>query len=142
METRFIFFPGNNAPSLVRAAAAVYWVVFLVFSVRIVVGVGVPPFSTPREVEAALTVFGLLSAITIFYAFTIMRLSAGKLWARNVALLLTGFLIMVALYHLFSDGLSSEKNNVVGLLIIVAETVAGLFLLTSESSRWFKSMAR
>lgn len=49
---------------------------------------------------------------------------------------------MVALYHLFSDGLSSEKNNVVGLLIIVAETVAGLFLLTSESSRWFKSMAR
>jgi hypothetical protein len=101
--------------------------------------VGVPPFSTPQEVEGALTAFGLFSAITIFYAFTIMRLSAGKLWARNVALFLTALLIVTTLYHLFSDGLSSEQNNVVGLLTIAAETVAGLFLLTSESTSWFKS---
>ncbi|NYH27242.1 hypothetical protein [Paraburkholderia bryophila] len=138
-ETKFIFFPDNNAPSLVRAAAAVYWIAFLVFSVRIAVGVGVPPFSTPQEVEGALTAFGLFSAITIFYVFTIMRLSAGKLWARNVALFLTALLIVTTLYHLFSDGLSSEQNNVVGLLTIAAETVAGLFLLTSESTSWFKS---
>jgi len=88
---------------------------------------------------AAITVFGLLFAILIFYAFTIMRLSAGKLWARNVALFLTALLIMTALYHLFADGLSSERNNVVGLISIAAETVAGLFLLRSESTLWFKS---
>jgi hypothetical protein len=101
--------------------------------------VGVPPFSTPREVEASITAFGLLSAILIFYAFTIMRLSAGKLWARNVTLFLTAFFIMTILYRLFADGLSSEQNNVVGLISVAAETVAGLFLLTSESITWFKS---
>jgi hypothetical protein len=138
-ETKFIFFPGNNTPNLVRAAVAVYWIAFSVFFVRIGLGVGVPPFSTPREVEAAITVFGPLSAVLIFYAFTIMRLSAGKLWARNVALFLTAFLIMTTLYHLFADGLSSEQNDVVGLISIAAETVAGLFLLTPESTTWFKS---
>jgi hypothetical protein len=138
-ETKFVFFPGNNTPNLVRAAVAVYWIAFLVFFVRIVRGVGVPPFNTLREVEAAITVFGLLCAVLIFYAFTIMRLSAGKLWARNVALFLTVLLIMTTLYHLFSDGLSSERNNVVGLVSIAAETVAGLFLLSSESTAWFKS---
>ncbi|MFT4439476.1 hypothetical protein [Caballeronia sp. 15715] len=138
-ETKFIFFPGNNTPNLVRAAVAVYWSTFAVFFVRIIHGVGVPPFSTPREMGAAITVFGLLFAILIFYAFTIMRLSAGKLWARNVALFLTALLIMTALYHLFADGLSSERNNVVGLISIAAETVAGLFLLRSESTLWFQS---
>jgi hypothetical protein len=138
-ETKFIFFPGNDTPNLVRAAVAVYWIAFSVFFVRIVRGVGVPPFSTPRELDAAITVFGLLSAVLIFYAFTIMRLSAGKLWARNVALVLTAFLIITTPYHLFADGLSSEQNNVVGLISIAAETVAGLFLLTSESTIWFRS---
>jgi hypothetical protein len=138
-ETKFIFFPGHNTPNLVRAAVAVYWIAFSVFSVRIVFGVGVPPFSTPREVEATITVFGLLSAVLIFYAFTIMRLAAGKVWARNVTLIFTAYLIITTLYHLFAHGLSSKQNNVVGLMGIAAETVAGLFLLTSESTTWFKS---
>jgi uncharacterized membrane protein len=135
----FIFFPDNHTPKIVRAAVAVYWIAFSVFLVRIVRGVGVPPFSTPQEVEGAITVFGLFSAVLIFYAFVIMRVAAGKLWARNVALFLTALLIITALYHLFTDGLSSEQNNVVGLITIAAETVAGLFLLTSESTTWFKS---
>jgi hypothetical protein len=138
-KTKFSFFPGNNTPKSVRAAVAVYWIAFSVFFVRIGLGVGVPPFSTPREAEASITAFGLLSAILIFYAFTIMRLSAGKLWARNVALFLTAFFIITILYRLFADGLSSEQNNVVGLISVAAETVAGLFLLTSESTTWFKS---
>jgi hypothetical protein len=138
-ESKFTFFPGNNTPNLVRAAVAIYWIAFSVFFVRLVSGVGVPPFSTPREVEAAITVVGLLSVVLMLYAFTIMRLSAGKLWARNVALFLTAFFIITILYHLFADGLSSEQNNVAGLITIAAETVAGLFLLTSESTAWFKS---
>jgi hypothetical protein len=52
---------------------------------------------------------------------------------------LTAFFIMTILYRLFADGLSSEQNNVVGLISVAAETVAGLFLLTSESTTWFKS---
>jgi hypothetical protein len=138
-ETKFIFFPGNNTPNLVRAAVAIYWIAFLVFFVRIGLGVGIPPFSTRPEVIGAITVFGLFSIFLIFYAFTIMRLSAGKIWARNLALFLTALLIVTTLYHFFADGLTSERNNVVGLIIIVAETVAGLFLLTSESTTWFKS---
>ncbi|WCM22498.1 hypothetical protein NDK50_31290 [Paraburkholderia bryophila] len=141
-ESRFIFFPGNNAPRLVRVAAAVYWIVFLEFVFRIVVGVGVAPFGTHQQVETALTLFGLLAAMTISYAFTIMRLSAGKLWARNVALVLTAFLIATTLYHLASGALSFGRNDIVGLIIVVAETVAGIFLLTSESTTWFKSKVR
>ncbi|WP_146120265.1 hypothetical protein [Paraburkholderia sp. BL21I4N1] len=139
--TRFIFFPGNDAPNRVRAAAAVYWIAFLVVLVRIVIGVGVPPFGTPTEIEGALTLFVLFSAFFIFYALTIMRLSAGKIWARNVALCLTALLVLTNLYQLVSRGLSSEQNNVVGLTIIAAEAVAGLFLLTSESKTWFRSKA-
>jgi hypothetical protein len=138
-ESKFIFFPDNKAPNLVRAAVAAYWFAFSVFFVRVGFGVGVPPFNTPREIEAAITVFGLLSAILVFYAFTIMRLSAGKLWARNITLFLTALLIVTTLYHLFAEGLSFVQNNVVGLISIGAETVAGLFLLTSESTTWFKS---
>ncbi|QIE26660.1 hypothetical protein SBC1_40640 (plasmid) [Caballeronia sp. SBC1] len=138
-KIKFIFFPGDNTPNSARTAVAVYWITFSVFFVRIGIGVGVPPFSTPREVEAAITVFGLLSTILIFYAFTIMRLSAGKLWARNVALFLTAFIIITTLYRLFADGPSSEQNNVVGLISVAAQTVAGLFLLTPESTTWFKS---
>jgi hypothetical protein len=138
-ETKLTFFPGNTAPNLVRAAVAIYWIVFSVSFVRICLGVGIPPFSTRPEVVGALTVFGLFSAFLIFYSFIIMRLSAGKLWARNVALFLTAFLIVITFYHLFADGLSSERNNVVGLISIAAETVAGLFLLTSKNTAWFKS---
>jgi hypothetical protein len=138
-ESKLIFFPGNNTPNLVRAAVAIYWAAFSVVFVRIVFGVGVPPFRTPHEVVAAVTLFGLLSALLICYAFTIMRLSAGKIWARNVALFLTALPIITILYHLFADGLSSEQNNIVGLISIAAETVAGLFLLTSKSTGWFKS---
>jgi len=138
-KIKFIFFPGNNTPNSARAAVAVYWITFSVFFVRISLGVGVPPFNTPQEVEGAITLFGLLSAILIFYAFTIMRLSAGMLWARNVALFLTAFIIITTLYRLFANGLSSEQNNVVGLIIVAAQTVAGLFLLTPESTTWFKS---
>ncbi|OTP75526.1 hypothetical protein PAMC26510_13880 [Caballeronia sordidicola] len=89
--------------------------------------------------EGAITVFGLLFAILIFHAFVIMRLSAGKLWARNVALFLTAFFIVTTLYRLFASGLSSEHNNVLGLIIFAAETVAGVFLLTPKSTAWFKS---
>lgn len=138
-ETNFIFFPGNNTPNWIRAAVAVYWIGFAVFIVRIVRGVGLPRFSTRPEIEAAITVFALLSAISVFYAFTIMRLSAGKLWARNLTLLFTAYLIITSLYHLSAHGLSSDQNNAMGLIIIVAETAAGLFLLTSESTAWFKS---
>jgi hypothetical protein len=142
-ETRFIFFPDNNAPNLVRAAVAIYWVAFLIFSFRIVFGgIGVPPFRTRPEVEGAITVFGLLSVVLIAYAFTIIRISAGKLWARNVGLFLTAFVIVTTLYRLFVHGLSSEPDNVVGLLSVAAETVAGLFLLTPESTTWFKSKIR
>ncbi|WP_281662913.1 hypothetical protein [Paraburkholderia fungorum] len=81
----------------------------------------------------------VFSCFRPYRAFTIMRLSAGKIWARNVALFLTALLIITILYHLFADGLSSEQNNIVGLISIAAETVAGLFLLTSKSTGWFKS---
>jgi hypothetical protein len=100
---------------------------------------GVPPFNTASEREAAITLLGLLSVFLISYAFVIMRLSAGKLWARNLALCVTTFLIVATLYHLFSDGLPSLQNNVVGLINIALETGAGLFLLTSRSAAWFKS---
>ncbi|WP_144022109.1 hypothetical protein [Caballeronia sordidicola] len=138
-ETKFIFFPSNNTPNFVRAAVVVYWIGFAVFFFRIVHGTGVPPFLTRPEVEGAITVFGLLFAILIFHAFVIMRLSAGKLWARNVALFLTAFFIVTTLYRLFASGLSSEHNNVLGLIIFAAETVAGVFLLTPKSTAWFKS---
>jgi hypothetical protein len=138
-ETIFIFFPGNDAPHSVRAAVAVYWIAFLVFFVRFGLQVGVPPFSTPPEVKVAITVFGLFSALLIFDAFTVMRISAGKLWARNVALFLTAIVLLLTVYRLFSGGLSSEQNNVVGLINVAAETVAGLLLLTPESTAWFKS---
>lgn len=134
-----IFFPGNHTPDPVRAAVAIYWVVFLVFLVRFVLQVGVPPFNTPREVKASITVFGLLSAVLIFYAFTIMRLSHGKLWAKNVALFSTALGIVATVYSLFAHGLSSEKDNVVGVISVTANTVAGLFLLTPKSTAWFKS---
>ncbi|AMM16053.1 hypothetical protein AX768_17625 [Burkholderia sp. PAMC 28687] len=138
-ETKFIFFPGNNTPNFVRAAVAVYWIGFAAFFFRIVHGTGAPPFLTRPEVEGAITVFGLFSAILIFHAFVIMRLSAGKLWARNIALLLTAFVITTTLYRLFASGLSYEQSNVLNFIIIAAETVAGLFLLTPESTAWFKS---
>ena len=135
----FIFFPGNNTPDPVRAAVAIYWIVFLVFLVRFVRQVGVPPYSAPRDVEASITVFGLLSAVLIFYAFTIVRLSHGKLWAKNVALFATALGIIATVYSLFAHGLSSEKNNVVGVISVAANIVAGLFLLTPKSAAWFKS---
>jgi hypothetical protein len=135
----FIFFPGNNTPDPVRAAVAIYWLVFLVFFVRLCLQVGVPPFNTRQEVEAAITAFVLFSALLIFYAFTIIRLSDGKLWARNVALFWTAFGIVATLHSLFSHGLSSEQNNVVALISVAANSVAGLFLLTAKSTAWFKS---
>jgi hypothetical protein len=138
-KTKFVFFPGNNTPNSVRAAVAVYWITFTVFFVRIGFGVGVPPFSTRPEVQAAITAYGLLSAVMLFDAFTIARLSAGKLWARNVTLFLTALVTVATLYRLFAHGLSSEQNNVVGVIIVAAEAVAGLFLLTPESTAWFKS---
>lgn len=138
-KTRFIFFPGNNTPISVRIAVAIFWITFSVFFVRIGFGVGVPPFSTPQQVEGAITAYGLFSALLIFDAFTIMRISAGKLWARNVALVLTALVIMATLYRLFTDGLSLEHNNVVGLVNVIAVTVAGFFLLTPASTAWFKS---
>jgi hypothetical protein len=138
-KSDFIFFPGKNTPDPVRAAVAIYWIVFLVFLVRFVLQVGVPPFNTPREVEASITLFGLLSAVLIFYAFTIMRLSDAKLWARNVALFATAFGAIATIYSLFSHGLSSDQNNVVGVISVAANIVAGLFLLTPKSTAWFKS---
>ncbi|WP_124698416.1 hypothetical protein [Burkholderia cenocepacia] len=138
-KSKFIFFPDNKAPRSVRATVAVYWIVFSVSFLRIVTGMGVPPFNTASEREAAITLLGLLSVFLISYAFVIMRLSAGKLWARNLALCVTTFLIVATLYHLFSDGLPSLQNNVVGLINIALETGAGLFLLTSRSAAWFKS---
>jgi hypothetical protein len=138
-ESKFIFLPDNKAPKLVRAAVAVYWLVFSVSLIRIVSGVGLPPFNTRPEKEAAITLFLLLSAFLLAYAFVIMRLSAGKLWARNLALSVTALLFITTLYHLFADGLSLPQNNVVGLIGIAAETVAGLFLLSSGSAAWFKS---
>lgn len=136
-ETRFIFFPGGNTPNLVQAAVAIYWISFLVFFVRLVFGVGVPPFRTRPEVEATIMVFVFFSAILIFYAFTIMRLSARKRWARNVALSLTAFGIVVTVYRSFAYG-PSGQNDVVGMISVAAETVAGLFLLTPQSLTWFK----
>lgn len=138
-ETKSNFFPGNNTPNVVRAAVAIYWIAFSIFLVRIVFGVGVPPFRTRPEVEAAITVFGLLSAILIFFAFTITRLSVGRLWARNVALLLTAFVTVTTVYRLLEHGLSSEQSDVAGLIGVAAETVAAFFLLTPKSSSWFKS---
>ncbi|MFM0207798.1 hypothetical protein PQQ96_10325 [Paraburkholderia sediminicola] len=138
-KTTFIFFPGNDTPNSVRAAVAVYWITFSVFFVRFVLQVGVPPFSNSKEAEAAITLFGLFLAVLIFYAFTITRLSDGKRWARYVALFSTALAITTTLYSLFAHGLSSEQNNVVGVISVAAETVAGLFLLTPESSAWFKS---
>ena len=138
-NTKFIFFPGKDTPNSVRAAVAVYWITCSVFFVRCGLQAGVPPFSTRPEVVAAITVFGLFSALLIFDAFTIMRISAGKLWARNVALILTALVIIATLYRLFADGLSFRHSNVVGLITVAAETVAGLFLLTPESTTWFKS---
>ncbi|MFK4445869.1 hypothetical protein ABH944_006064 [Caballeronia udeis] len=138
-KTKFIFFPGNNTPNSVRAAVAVYWIMFSVFLVRFGLQVGVPPFSTRPEVIGAITVFGLFSALLILDAFTIMRISAGKLWARNVALFLTAIVLIINLYRLFTDGLSAEQNNVEGLINAAAGTVAGLFLLSPESTTWFKS---
>lgn len=138
-KTRFIFFPGNNTPISVRAAVAIFWITFSVFFVRIGFDVGVPPFSTPQQVEGAITVYGLFGALLIFDAFTIMRISAGKLWARNVALFLTALVIAATAHRLFTDGLSLERANVAGLMNVAAVTVAGLFLLTPASTAWFKS---
>ncbi|CAH2912899.1 MAG: hypothetical protein CPSOU_2178 [uncultured Paraburkholderia sp.] len=135
----FNFVPDNEAPNSVRAAVAIYWLVFSAVLIRIVSGVGVPPFSTAPEKEGAITLFLLLLAFFVFYAITIMRLSAGKPWARNLSLLVTASLIVTTLYHLLADRLSAQQNNVVGLTVTVAETVAGLFLLTSGSAAWFKS---
>ncbi|MEX3843384.1 hypothetical protein [Paraburkholderia sp. BR10882] len=138
-KSKFIFLPEDNAPQSVRAAVAVYWLAFSVSLLRIVTGVGIPPFNTISEREAEITLLGLLSTFFIFYAFTIMRISAGKIWARNLALFVTTFLVATTIYHLFADGLSSQLNNVVGLISIAVETVAGLLLLTSGSAAWFKS---
>lgn len=138
-KSKFSFLPDHQAPQSVRAAVAVYWLLFSVSFLRIVAGVGIPPFNTTNEREAAITLFGLLSVFLIVYAFTITRLSAGKLWARNLALFVTALVAATALHHLFADGLSSGQNNVVGLISIAIEIVAGLFLLTSESTAWFRS---
>ncbi|TDG02025.1 hypothetical protein E1N52_41970 [Paraburkholderia guartelaensis] len=138
-KSKFTFFPADDAPNLVRAAVLVYWIVFLVFFIQFFIQVGVPPFNTHKEIEGAATVFGLLSAVLIFYALTIMRLSDGKRWARNVALFSTSLGIIVTGYSLFSHGLLSEKNNVVGVISVAANIVASLFLLTSKSTAWFKS---
>jgi uncharacterized membrane protein YhaH (DUF805 family) len=138
-KSKFTFLPADDAPNLVRAAVLVYWIVFLVFFIQFCVQVGVPPFNTPKEIEGTVTVFGLLSTVLVFYALTIMRLSDGKRWARNVALVSTSIGIMVTGYSLFSRGLFFEKINTVGVIGVAVNIVASLFLLTSKSTAWFKS---
>jgi hypothetical protein len=133
----FIFYPENKTPTPVRAAVAIYWIAFFVFFVRFSLELRVLTSSTPKA--AMITVFGLLFAVLIFEAFTIVRLSYGKLWARNVVLFSTAFAIVSTVYSLFANGLHSEQNDVVGLISVAAETVAGLFLLTAKSTAWFKS---
>jgi hypothetical protein len=75
----------------------------------------------------------------IFEAFAIAQLSYGKLWARNVVLFSTAFAIVTTAYSLFANGLHAQQNDAIGLISVAAETVAGLFLLTSKSTAWFKS---
>jgi hypothetical protein len=133
----FIFFPENKTPNPVRAAVAIYWIAFFVFFIRFSLELRVLTSSTPKA--AMITVFGVLFAVLIFEAFTIARLSYGKLWARNVVLFSTAFAIVTTVYSLFANGLHSEQNDLVGLISVAAETVAGLFLLTAKSTAWFKS---
>ena len=136
-KANFIFFPENKTPNPVRAAIAIYWIALAVFVVRFCLELRALPFSVPKA--AMIVVFGLLFAVLIFEAFTIARLSHGKLWARNVVLFSTAFAIVTTVYSLFANGLHAEQNDVVGLLSVAAETIAGLFLLTSKSTAWFKS---
>ena len=133
----FIFFREHKTPNSVRAAVAIYWIALSVFVVRFGLALRTLPFSAHRA--PMITVFGLLFTVLIFEAFTIARLSYGKLWARNVVLFSTAFAIVTTVYSLFSNGLHAEQNDVVGLISVAAETIAGLFLLTSKSTAWFKS---
>jgi hypothetical protein len=133
----FVFFRENKTPNSVRAAVAIYWIALSVFFVRFGLEIRALTPSIPKA--AMIAVFGLLFAALIFEAFTIARLSHGKLWARNVVLFSTAFAIVTTVYSLFANGLHSEQIDVVGLISVVAETVAGLFLLTAKSTAWFKS---
>lgn len=132
-----MFVPENRTPNLVRAAVAIYWIALSVFFVRFGLELRDLPSSTSKA--AMMAVFGLLFAVLIFEAFTIARLSYGKVWARNVALFSTAVAIITTVHSLFANGLRSERNEVIGLISVAAETIAGLLLLTAKSSVWFKS---
>ncbi|WGS53048.1 hypothetical protein LFL96_33290 [Paraburkholderia sp. D15] len=138
-ETKFHFFPGKNTPSVVRVAVAIYWLALANFLVHLVSDVGIPPFHTRPEIEGAITALVLLCMFLIPYAFTIVRLSSGKLWARNVVLLLTALVVVITVRRLLAYGISFQQRDIMTLISVAAEAVAALFLLVPRSTFWFRS---
>jgi hypothetical protein len=87
--------------------------------------------------QLALVLLMLIAFLTILF-YLIMKISAGRNWARILLLVLVILNTPFAIPFYIAEARSNVVPGTLSLVIVVLQLIATVLLFTKNSNRWFK----